>query len=76
MAADLVLTRAGETGLDYFFNLTLAVDAKSIAMETLKMHKRGESAQAEAPDMSDPTNSLHAADDDELQAVAGFDPVL
>ena len=62
--------------LDYLFNLTLAVDAKSMAIETLKMHKKGASAQAEARDMSEPTNKLPAADDSELHAVADFAPVL
>ena len=60
--------------LDYLFNLTLAVDAKSMAIETLKMHKKGASAQAEARDMSEPTNKLQAADDGELQAVEKAQP--
>ena len=55
--------------LDYLFNLTLAVDAKSMAIETLKMHKKGASAQAEAWDMSEPTNKLQAADDNEPPAL-------
>ena len=40
------------------------------------MHNKGASAQAEARDMSEPTNKLQAADDSELQAVADFAPVL
>ena len=57
--------------IDYLFNLTLAVDAKSMAIETVKRHKQGASAQAEATDLSEPTNKLQAADDEELHAIAG-----
>ena len=62
--------------IDYLFNLTLTVDAKNIALEKLKAHKKGISVHAEAADLSEPVNKLRSTDDDELHAIADFDPVL
>ena len=62
--------------IEYLFNLTLTIDAKNIALEKLKAHKKGTSAHAEATDLSEPMNKLRSADDDELHAIANPDPVL
>ena len=55
--------------LDYLFNLTLAVDAKNLAIEKLKAYKKN------APDAEpfDTINRLDAADDDYLAAIAEQD---
>ena len=62
--------------IESLFNLTLTVDAKNIAIEKLRAHKKGPSAHAEAADVSEPINKLQAADDDELHAMAGLAPLL
>jgi len=56
--------------IEYLFNLTLTVDAKNIALEKLKAHKKGTLANAEATDLAEPMNKLRSGDDDELQAIA------
>ena len=56
--------------IEYLFNLTLSVDAKNIALEKLKAHKRGTNVHAEATDLPEPMNRPRNADDDELQDVA------
>ena len=38
--------------IEYLFNLTLSVDAKNIALEKLKAHKRGTNVHAEATDIA------------------------
>ena len=53
--------------LEYLFNLTLTVDAKNIALEKLKAHKKGSSVHAEAADLPEPMNRLRNTDDEELQ---------
>ena len=62
--------------IEYLYNLTLATDAKNIALEKLKAHRKGTSVHAEATDLSEPMNKLQSADDDELHAIGGSDPVL
>jgi hypothetical protein len=62
--------------LEYLFNLTLTVDAKNIALEKLKAHKKGTSVNAEAAALSESVNKLQCADDDELQAMIDVEPVL
>ena len=57
---------------DYLFNLTLAVDAKNLAIQTLKAHKKAGST-VDAAEPFQPTRNIQAADDDELQAVALHD---
>ena len=52
--------------LDYLFNLTLAVDAKNLAIEKLKAHKNN----APSAEPFDPANSLHTADDIQFAAIA------
>ena len=52
--------------LEYLFNLTLAVDAKNLAIEKLKAHKKN----ALSAEPFDAVNSLDAADDDQLAAIA------
>ena len=52
--------------LEYLFNLTLAVDAKNLAIEKLKAHKKN----AASAEPFDAVNSLDAADDDQFAAIA------
>ena len=52
--------------LDYLFNCTLAVDAKNLAIEKMKAHKKS----APSAEPFDAVNSLHAADDDQFAAIA------
>ena len=56
--------------IEYLFNLTLTVDAKNIALERLKAHKKGALANAQAADLAEPSNKLRSRDDDELHAIA------
>ena len=58
--------------LDYLFNLTLAVDAKNLAIEKLKAHKK----TAPSAEPFDATKRLHAADDDILAAIAELDAAM
>jgi len=62
--------------IEFLFNLTLTVDAKNIALEKLKAHKKGTSVHAEAADFSEPMNKLRSADDEEMQAVADYEPIF
>ena len=55
--------------IEYLFNLALTVDAKNIALEKLKAHKKGTLVNAEAADLAEPINRLRSLDDDELQAI-------
>ena len=55
--------------LEYLFNLTLSVDAKNLAIEKLKSQQK-KAADAEP---FDPWRTLHAADDNQLAAIAGCD---
>ena len=55
--------------LEYLFNLTLSVDAKNLAIEKLKAQKK----TAADADAFDATRTLHAADDDQLAAIAAVD---
>ena len=52
--------------LDYLFNLTLAVDAKNLAIEKMKAHKK----KAPSAEPFDYVHTLHAADADEFAAIA------
>ena len=52
--------------LDYLFNLTLAVDAKNLAIEKIKAHKNN----APSAEPFDPVNRLHAADENQFAAMA------
>ena len=52
--------------LDYLFNLTLAVDAKNLAIEKLKAHKK----KAPSAEPFDDVNTLQAANADEFAAIA------
>ena len=58
--------------LEYLFNLTLAVDAKNLAIEKLKAQKK----MGAAAEPFEATKSLHAADDAELAAVAAHDDAM
>ena len=62
--------------LEYLFNLTLTVDAKNIALEKLKAHKKGSSVHAEATDLPEPINRLRNTDDEELQGAADADLIM
>ena len=62
--------------IEYFFNLTLTVDAKHIALGKLKAHKEGATVHAEATDLPEPMNRPRHADDDELQGVADADLIM
>ena len=62
--------------IDYLFHLTLAVDAHCMAIETLTRHKHATSTQSEAMVLSEPSNKLQHADDEELHAIAGPEPFL
>ena len=62
--------------IEYLFNLTLTVDAKNIALEKLKAHKKGTSVHAEATDLPEHMNRPRNADDDELQGVADADLIM
>ena len=55
--------------LEHLFNLTLSVDAKNLAIEKLKAQKK----TAADADAFDATRTLHAADDDQLAAIAAAD---
>ena len=55
--------------------LTLSVDAKNLAMEKLKAHKKAGST-VEAADPCQPIRNTHAADDDELHAIADNDAIM
>ena len=57
---------------EYLFNLTLAVDAKNLAIEKLKAHKKAAST-VDAAELFQPISNIQVADDDELQAVALHD---
>ena len=52
--------------LDYLFNLTLAVDAKNLAIEKLKAHKKN----APSAEPFDDIKTLHAANIDEFAEIA------
>ena len=58
--------------LEYLFNLTLSVDAENLAIEKLKAQKKT-AADAEP---FDATRTLHAADDNELAAIAQCDDTI
>ena len=60
---------------DYLFNLTLAVDAKNLAIEKLKAHKKAAST-VDVAEPFQPTRDIQAADDDELQAIAEYNEVM
>ena len=62
--------------LEYLFNLTLTVDAKNIALEKLKAHKKGSSVHAENTDLPDPINRPRNIDDEELQEAADADLIM
>ena len=62
--------------LEYLFNLTLTVDAKNLALEKLKAHKKGVSVHAEAADLPDPINRLRNTDDEELQGTENADLIM
>ena len=62
--------------IEYLFNLTLTVDAKRIAPEKLKAHKKQGNVDAEAADLSDPMNALRNVDDEEFQALADHDLII
>ena len=58
--------------LEYLFNLTLAVDAKNLAIEKLKAQKK----TAASAEPFEATKSLHTADDDQLAAIAEYDDAM
>ena len=58
--------------LEYLFNLTLAVDAKNLAIEKLKAQKK----TGAAAEPFEATKSLRAADDNELAAIAEHDAAM
>ena len=62
--------------IEYLFNLTLTVDAKNIALEKLRAHKKKSSVYAEAADLPDPINRLRNTDDEELQDVADANLIM
>ena len=62
--------------LEYLFNLTLTVDAKNIALEKLKAHKKRSSVHAETTDLPEPINRLRNIDDEELQDAADADLIM
>lgn len=58
--------------LDYLFNLTLAADAKNLAIEKLKAYKKN----APAAEPFDAIKRLHAADDAQFAAIAEHDAAM
>ena len=58
--------------MEYVFNLTLAVDAKNLAIEKLKAQKK----TATDAEPFDATRTLPAADDDQVAAIAECDDAI